>query len=143
MEQSQEHKTAATSLHYTYSFEFFYYIIYHEVVHTDIFFGIFGIVSSIILFLYFIIQPYKPKYAVYNKVTLTMITAVVLTMLSAVNVVIAYVPSSQFVYCTLRYLRPCASIVHNMYSNELDRNWQFLTSTKTPNYEHIQVSSFI
>ena len=32
----------------------------------------------------------KPKYAVYNKITLTMITAIVLTMFSAVNVVIAY-----------------------------------------------------
>ena len=89
MEQSQEHKTAATSLHYTYCMiRIFYYIIY-EVVHTDIFLGIFGIVSSIVLFLYFIIQPYKPKYAVCNKVTLTMITAIVLTMFSAVNVVIA------------------------------------------------------
>ena len=67
----------------------FCYIIY-EVVHTDIFYGIFGIVSSIVLFLYFIIQPYKPKYAVYNKVTLTMITAIVLTIFSEINVIIAY-----------------------------------------------------
>ena len=66
----------------------FCYIIY-EVAHTDVFYGIFGIVSSIVLFLYFIIQPYKPKYAEYNKVTLTMITAIVLTIFSAVNVVIA------------------------------------------------------
>ncbi len=67
----------------------FCYIIY-EVIQTDVFYGIFGIVSSIILFLYFILQPYKPKYAVYNKVTLTMITAIVITIFSESNVVVAY-----------------------------------------------------
>jgi hypothetical protein len=67
----------------------FCYIVY-EVIQTDVFYGIFGIVSCIVLFLYFIIQPYKPKYAVYNKVTLTMITAIVITILSESNVVVAY-----------------------------------------------------
>ena len=65
------------------------YIIY-EVLHTDFFYGVSGIVASIILLLYAVFQPYKSKYAKYNKVTLAMITAIVVSIFSTANVFIAY-----------------------------------------------------
>ena len=66
-----------------------FYIIY-EVVHTDFFYGISGIITSILLLLYAIFQPYKSKYAIYNKVTSAMITVSIVSILSAANVIIAY-----------------------------------------------------
>ena len=89
------------------------YIIY-EVIHTDFFYGIFGIISSIVLLLYFIFQPYKPKYAVYNKVTLAMITAIVVTIFSAANVCLAYNKMYQATKLSIAILG-ISSIVPQLY----------------------------
>ena len=65
------------------------YVIY-EVVHTDVFHGMLGIVTSIILLLYVVFQPYKSTHAIYNKVTVAMILAIVVDIFGTVNVCFAY-----------------------------------------------------
>jgi hypothetical protein len=64
------------------------YIVYEATV-TDFFYGIYGMVAIGILLLYAIFQPYKAKYAAYNKVTITMIATLTITLFSAASLTIA------------------------------------------------------
>ena len=65
------------------------YVIY-EAVHTDVFHGMFGIATIIILLLYVVFQPYKSTYAIYNKVTAAMIAAIAVGIFGTVNVCFAF-----------------------------------------------------
>ena len=64
------------------------YIVYEATV-TDFFYGICGMIAIGILLLYAIFQPYKAKYAAYNKVTIAMIGMITITLFSAASVTIA------------------------------------------------------
>jgi hypothetical protein len=64
------------------------YIVYEATV-TDFFYGIYGIVTIGILLLYANFQPYKFKYAAYNKVTVTMIGLMIIGFFSAASITIA------------------------------------------------------
>ena len=65
------------------------YIVY-EATLTDFYYGICGVIGIGILLLYAIFQPYKTKYAIYNKVTITMIAMMIISLFSAASVIIAY-----------------------------------------------------
>ena len=64
------------------------YIVYEATV-TDFFYGICGMTAIGILLLYVVFQPYKPKYATYNKVTVTMIAMMIISLFSAASITIA------------------------------------------------------
>ena len=64
------------------------YITY-ELTLTNYFFGVSGIITTIVLLLYAIFQPYKSKYAIYNKVTMTMLAIIVMSLLSVSNICVA------------------------------------------------------
>ena len=65
------------------------YLVYEATV-TDFFYGIYGMTCIGILLLYAIFQPYKTKYAAYNKVTIAMIAMMTISLLSAASITIAY-----------------------------------------------------
>ena len=65
------------------------YIVYEATV-TDFFYGIYGMTCIGILLLYAIFQPYKAKYATYNKVTIAMIAMMTISLFSAASITIAY-----------------------------------------------------
>ena len=65
-----------------------YYIVY-EVTLTEYFYGMTAIIITGVLLLYMIFLPYKPKFTLYNKVTATMISLIIMTLLFAGNVCIA------------------------------------------------------
>ena len=64
------------------------YIVYEATV-TDFFYGICGMIAIGILLLYVIFQPYKPKYAIYNKVMIAMIAMMIITLFSVASITIA------------------------------------------------------
>ena len=64
------------------------YIVYEATV-TDFFYGICGMIAIGILLLYVIFQPYKPKYAIYNKVTIAMVAMISISSFSVASVTIA------------------------------------------------------
>ena len=61
----------------------------YEATLTDFFYGICGMAAIGILLLYAIFQPYKAKYAAYNKVTIAMIAMMTITLFSAASITIA------------------------------------------------------
>ena len=60
-----------------------------ELTLTDLFYGISGIFITGVLFLHIICQPYKARYQYCNVVSIAMLTVIVLTLFSMVNVCIA------------------------------------------------------
>ena len=66
-----------------------YYIIY-EATLTVYFYGISGIVTTGVLLLYAIIQPYKTKYAMHNKATMFMLASISTALFCALSISIAY-----------------------------------------------------
>ena len=61
-----------------------------EATLTNLFYGVAGIITTGFLILYVLFQPYKSKYTVYNKISITMIAVVIITLFGAINVVTAY-----------------------------------------------------
>ena len=66
-----------------------FYISY-EALKTDFFFGISGIIVTVLLTLYAVFQPYKAKYSAYNKVTTVMIAVMVASIFSTENITVAH-----------------------------------------------------
>ena len=97
------------------------YIIY-EFIHTDFCYAIAGTVSSIVLLLYFIFQPYKLKYAVYNKVTIAMITAIVVLIFCTVNVRMAHYKMYQAANLSIA-LFGISSLVPQLYIISIAMKW--------------------
>ena len=67
-------------------------ILFHiifEATLNDLFYGLGGIIATGLLILHALFQPYKTKYAVYNKISITMIAMMVIALFSALNVSIA------------------------------------------------------
>ena len=64
-------------------------VILYTATLTEYFFGISAVTVTGILMLYIIFQPYKAKYAVYNKITAVMIIMIILSILGAQNVLTA------------------------------------------------------
>ena len=65
------------------------YIIY-EVTQTVYCYGIGGVITTGVLLLYAIIQPYKPKYKTSNKITVAMLAMLTITLFCGANISIAF-----------------------------------------------------
>ena len=58
---------------------------------TDLFIGLAGIITTGFLILYVLFQPYKSKYTVYNKISITMIAVFIITLFGAINIITVYI----------------------------------------------------
>ena len=61
-----------------------------EATLTALFYGLAGIITTGFLILYVLFQPYKSKYTVYNKISITMIAVVIITLFGIINISTAY-----------------------------------------------------
>ena len=66
-----------------------FYISY-DIIKMKYFYGVSGIIATILMLLHALLQPYKEQYKVYNKVTTAMIALMVVTIFSALNICIAH-----------------------------------------------------
>ena len=66
-----------------------------EATLTDLFYGVAGIITTGFLILHVLFQPYKSKYAVYNKISITMIAVVIISLFGAITIVTAYIKMYQ------------------------------------------------